>query len=66
MSFIQCAELNHLFITGKDCADLFKKGHTTTGVYSIDPDGKGAFRVRCDMTTSGGGGRSFKDVLMVV
>ena len=40
---------------GKDCADLFKKGHTTTGVYSIDPDGKGAFRVRCDMTTSGGG-----------
>jgi len=52
---LKCAELNHLFIIAKDCADLFKKGHTTSGVYSIDPDGKGAFRVRCDMTTSGGG-----------
>ncbi len=44
-----------LFLTGKDCADLYSKGYTTDGVYSIDPDGKGAFRVRCDMTTSRGG-----------
>jgi hypothetical protein len=42
------------FFTGRDCAYLYKKGHRTNGVYSIDPDAKGAFRVRCDMTTSGG------------
>ncbi len=51
-----CNRSTHIpFVTGKDCADLYKKGHTTDGVYSIDPDGKGAFRVRCDMTTSRGG-----------
>lgn len=45
---------------GKDCADLYKKGYRTDGVYSIDPDGKGAFKVRCDMTTSLGGWTVFQ------
>ena len=29
-------------------------------MYTIDPDGLGAFKVRCDMTTSGGGWTIFK------
>ncbi|CAB4038932.1 Hypothetical predicted protein, partial [Paramuricea clavata] len=40
----------------KSCNDLFKSGKTTTGVYTIDPDGLGAFRVRCDMETTPGMG----------
>jgi hypothetical protein len=41
------------------CKDwLLLKGKTTSGVYSIDPDGSGAgapFDVYCDMVTDGGG-----------
>ncbi|CAB3981088.1 Hypothetical predicted protein [Paramuricea clavata] len=40
----------------KSCNDLFKSGKTTTEVYTIDPDGLGAFRVRCDMETTPGRG----------
>ena len=40
----------------KSCDALYKSGKRTTGVYTIDPDGKGAFRVRCDMTSSPGRG----------
>lgn len=38
-----------------NCAGLYKSGKTTSGVYSIDPDGSGAFDVYCDQTTAGGG-----------
>ena len=38
------------------CDALYKSGYTTTGVYTIDPDGQGAFQVRCDMATTPGRG----------
>ena len=38
-----------------DCAAIKKSGITTSGVYRIDPDGKGPMNVYCDMATDGGG-----------
>ncbi|XP_078370673.1 microfibril-associated glycoprotein 4-like [Oculina patagonica] len=42
-------------IKAKNCAELYKSGKTSSGVYTIDPDGSGAFDVFCDQTTAGGG-----------
>ncbi|XP_022807759.1 angiopoietin-related protein 7-like, partial [Stylophora pistillata] len=39
----------------KNCAELYKSGQTISRVYTIDPDGSGAFDVYCDQTTAGGG-----------
>ena len=43
------------FQSTANCAGLYKSGKITSGVYTIDPDGSGAFDVYCDQTTAGGG-----------
>ncbi|XP_046861622.1 angiopoietin-related protein 7-like, partial [Xenia sp. Carnegie-2017] len=47
-------------LPGKDCADLYKKGEKKNGVYQINPDGQGYFKVFCDMKSSGGGWTVFQ------
>ena len=45
---------------GKNCAELYKSGQRISGVYTIDPDGSGAFDVFCDQTSAGGGWTVFQ------
>ena len=44
----------------KNCAELFKSGKRITGVYTIDPDGLGAFDVFCDQKSVSGGWTVFQ------
>jgi ficolin len=44
----------NLFIAAT-CREHHKSGARRDGIYTIDPDGQGPFKVRCDMTTDGGG-----------
>ncbi|CAH3194193.1 unnamed protein product [Porites evermanni] len=44
----------------QNCAELYKAGERISGVYTIDPDGQGAFDVFCDQTTTGGGWTMFQ------
>ena len=48
------------FHSTASCAGLYKSGKTTSGVYTIDHDGSGAFDVFCDQTTAGGGWAVFQ------
>ena len=38
-----------------DCKNAYQNGHTTSGVYTINPDNQTEFKVYCDMDTDGGG-----------
>ena len=53
--------LTHTFVlVKKTCAELFKSGQKISGVYTIDPDGSGAFDVFYDQKTAGGGWTVFQ------
>ena len=39
----------------KNCAEIYKSGKGTDGVYTIKPDNLSSFDVFCDQTTAGGG-----------
>lgn len=48
------------FTDAKNCADKYNSGERSSGVYSINPDGSGAFNVFCNQTTAGGGWTVFQ------
>ena len=49
-------EPRSLFVTAiiKSCATSYESGEREDGVYNIDPDGLGTFKVWCDMRNGGG------------
>jgi len=57
---INILKVSKTTVKGKNCVELYKSGQTISGVYTIDPDGSGAFDVFCDQTTAGGGWTVFQ------
>ena len=52
---IFCSSFFHEVSISKSCAAIKKNGGQSDGVYTIDPDGKGAFQVYCYQNYSAGG-----------
>ena len=44
----------------RSCAQLLQDGFTSSGVYTINPDGGKPIQVLCDMVTNGGGWTVFQ------
>ena len=44
-----------LFTVSKNCAEIYNNSSKASGVYQVNPDGLGAFRVYCAQTTAQGG-----------
>ena len=48
------------FLVYKSCAEVYRTGHKSSGVYKVDPDGLGETDVFCDQNTAGGGWTVFQ------